>query len=272
MSRNRLILDIGNSRIKCGVFQNRELSEFFLLSPEMGSEKCVEIVQKQNVDTIFCAGSGDIDKIYNELSKMLKGDSPVIKMFSPNMATSIRLNYTKPDMLGSDRLAGIVAIHSMQERGELPASKHSLLIDIGTCVCYDILHPAGIHLGGMISPGAGIRLKGMHDYTDKLPLVEPDMEQNFPAFETRDAIRVGAMQGLIMEIRGMIEIVRGKYSELNVVLCGGGALYLSQLEKKRNAGKFDIIGDFVRLMKKEIFVHPNLVLRGFNEICILNER
>lgn len=62
----------------------------------------------------------------------------------------------------------------------------------------------------------------------------------------------GVVEGIIAEVTHMIERIELQYHPLKVVLTGGDAAFF---EKKIN---------------KNIFVHPNLVLIGLNEIFELN--
>ncbi len=47
-----------------------------------------------------------------------------------------------------------------------------LIIDAGTAITYDIVNEKGQYLGGNISPGIEMRLKALHQFTGKLPLVQ----------------------------------------------------------------------------------------------------
>ncbi|MBK6903040.1 MAG: type III pantothenate kinase [Saprospirales bacterium] len=67
--------------------------------------------------------------------------------------------------MGKDRLAAAVGAWSF-----FPG-KTCLVIDAGTCITSDVLSEDGIFKGGNISPGIDMRLKAMHTFTARLPLV-----------------------------------------------------------------------------------------------------
>ena len=84
----------------------------------------------------------------------------------------IRNLYSTPETLGTDRLASVTGAfyEAMKHNNDEPTDV--LVIDMGTAITYDIIDAAGNYLGGNISPGVAMRLKALHHFTEKLPLVE----------------------------------------------------------------------------------------------------
>ena len=97
-----------------------------------------------------------------------------------------------------------------------------------------------------------MRLRSMHDYTGRLPLVEVNELSNWIGKNTSDAILNGAAVGMQMEIEGYMRYASEEYSDVITVMTGGNAPY------------------FAEPFKTEIFVRPNLVLSGLNEILKVN--
>ena len=50
------------------------------------------------------------------------------------------------------------------------------VIDAGTCITFDLLLSNGHYLGGNISPGLDMRLRAMHEFTARLPLISAEGE------------------------------------------------------------------------------------------------
>jgi len=99
-----------------------------------------------------------------------------------------------------------------------------------------------------------MRFKALHNYTSKLPLVDP---MQFTAYEltgtdTATSILSGVMNGIKEETEGIMKEYSTRYSDLQVVATGGDA------------------GLFVTLLKSEIFARPYLVLEGLNRILNYN--
>lgn len=155
--------------------------------------------------------------------------------------------YQSPNTLGMDRLAAIAGAW------EIFPTENVLVIDIGTCITYDILNKKSEYEGGMISPGLEMRLNAMHKFTSSLPLVSRDDEASIIGKTTKTCLQAGAKFGVKAEIEGIISRFREDYPDLKTIICGGG-------------GKI-----FERRKQSSIFVLPNLVLLGLNCILLYNE-
>ena len=53
------------------------------------------------------------------------------------------------------------------------------MFDAGTCLTVDFLSDNGDHLGGKISLGIEMRYRALHNFTDKLPLIQKEKNANF---------------------------------------------------------------------------------------------
>ena len=107
-------------------------------------------------------------------------------------------------------------------------------------------------MGGSISPGMEIRFKSLNTYTAKLPLIKADW--NFPliGYDTRTNILSGVLMGMAVEIDGIINNYNEKFSNFNVLLTGGNALY------------------FAHHLKNKIFADPDLIFKGLYAISETN--
>ena len=154
--------------------------------------------------------------------------------------------YNTPKTLGLDRLAAVVGA-SIQYPG-----KNILVIDIGTCMTFDFIDSKRNYHGGNISPGVELRLKAMHHFTSSLPLVIRKNNMNILGKSTKEALQNGAFQGLKFEIEGFIKNLTNRTKSLTVILTGGDAV------------------NFGETLESKIFVDPNLVLKGLNDILTYN--
>jgi len=130
--------------------------------------------------------------------------------------------------------------------------KSCLVADLGTCITYDFIDKSKKYLGGNIAPGMMMRLQAMDYFTDKLPMVKPVLNTELLGLSTTEALQNGAIQGIILEIRGYEKTLSKKFGLINVILTGGDASF------------------FAKHFKKRIFAEPNLVLTGLNEILAKN--
>ncbi|TVR83104.1 MAG: type III pantothenate kinase [Saprospirales bacterium] len=229
-----LALDIGNTTLKWGVFEKGILSDSGKASSDFSSFPAVpEFV----THCVYCA-SGIVHR--NLFEEKLKG----VEIFEvrPGTFGPVTSEYTTPDTLGPDRIAGFTAANVI-----FP-SENVLVIDAGTCITYDVVDKNGIHLGGSISPGLNMRLRAMNKFTKNLPLVSVPKVINPRAVSTLEAIGQGALAGAVFEIEGMIAELKKTVYPIKVLLTGGDA------------------GLFANFLKTEIFAEPNLVLLGLYEI------
>ncbi len=158
----------------------------------------------------------------------------------------VRNQYNTPLTLGKDRLAAAVAGASLYPESNV------LVINCGTCITYDIVDSTGTYLGGAISPGVAMRLKALHTFTGKLPLIEMTARRYTTGRHTRGSILSGCMTGAVAETDGMIDLFREEYPELKVILSGGNINY------------------FAGRLKNSIFAQPNIVLNGLYQILRFN--
>ena len=167
-------------------------------------------------------------------------------LLSSSSKLPININYTTPNTLGNDRIANAVALSVLYPK------QNSLSIDIGTCIKYDMLTENNAYLGGAISPGFGMRLKAMHGFTDKLPLVEKSIPTHLIGDTTQGSLLSGAYFGALAEMKEIINSYKLRFPNLNVVATGGDLYY------------------FEKELKNSIFANAFLTLVGLNEILNYN--
>jgi len=110
----------------------------------------------------------------------------------------IQIDYKTPETLGRDRIAGVVGARSLYP------DQASLVIDAGTCITYDVIDADGVYGGGQICPGLHMRLKAMHHFTDKLPLIEWESGFEMIGKSTEECMVSGAILGTINEMKAFI--------------------------------------------------------------------
>jgi type III pantothenate kinase len=238
-----LVVDIGNSRAKLAVFRDRELIRSAAFT-ELQPETVETLIREYQVSSSILSSVTAFDE---KLVSILENNTRYIR-FSSEQPAFVRVNYRTPETLGLDRLAGVIAAHALFP--EQPA----LVIDAGTCITYDLVDAEGNYSGGSISPGLDMRLKAMHTFTGRLPLVErsESIEEPFGR-DTRTSMLSGVLEGTWHEVRGFIEAYNREYNGVQVVLCGGDAEF------------------FDTRLKNSIFAHSvkteaHLVLIGLNEV------
>jgi type III pantothenate kinase len=155
-------------------------------------------------------------------------------------------NYATPETLGVDRIALVVAAVAQYP------NQNVLVIDAGTCVTYDFKTNKEVYLGGGISPGLKLRYKTLNLLTANLPLLEPEIPNNFIGNTTASAIHSGVSIGIITEIDGIIDRYKAQFQHLTVILTGGDANFLA------------------KRLKNTIFANSKFLLQGLNTVLEYN--
>lgn len=243
-SAMNLAIDIGNTRVKYGVFdQHKLLHHGFWLEDDINKGFDQLLTEHPEIRyAIWCQSGADRPLLLKDMQQRLK----VIKM-TYESKLPIENHYKTPKTLGLDRLALVSAAHRHAP------GKASLVIDCGTCVTYDFIDANGRYYGGAISPGLSMRYRAMHEYTDRLPNLSAEQSIALYGDCTDSSMHQGAFRGLIHEIEGFINQYRQHNPSLTTFLTGGD---------------LEILRDHI---KNDIFAHSNFLLEGLNQILLLNK-
>ncbi|NDP19686.1 MAG: type III pantothenate kinase [Paludibacter sp.] len=237
-----LCIDQGNSSTKVGVFNQNNLIESFTFTT-LNKNDISSLINKFDINA--CILSSVI--IENEkLNIWLTKNTNHFINLSHNTPVPITNLYKTPESLGKDRLAAVIGASFLKPETDL------LIIDAGTAITYDFIDSNNNYHGGNIAPGLDLRLRSLHEFTKKLPLVSVTTDQPFLGNDTNSALVSGAVYGIVFEIDGYINTLKIKYPQLSTFLTGGSIFY------------------FDNKLKNAIFADKNLVLIGLNRILQYN--
>lgn len=239
-----LAIDLGNTRIKFGVFDQNILKSNWAGNSDAAKIKFEQILKEFKVDHIMiCATGNSKDFVTFVENRGLSFE--LISSFTPMPFIN---GYKTPHTLGLDRMILVASAH------EDFSGENVLIIDAGTCVTYDFKDASDIYQGGSISPGLQMRFNAMHEFTARLPHLTPvETEIDVIGRDTNEAMQSGVVNGLIAEIDGLIDWYKGKFGDLKIILTGGDGQFLS--------GR----------LKNGIFANSNFLLKGLNYITVFNK-
>lgn len=238
-----LAIDLGNTFAKTGLFEADELLEIHW---KLSLDDLNDYVRQVNPEQLIISS---VSYSYIEILQLLGDQQRQILFLNSNTPLPITKNYDTPETLGADRLAACIGAMAL-----FPA-QNNVVIDMGTCITYDLIDAQDCFQGGIISPGMQMRFKAMNTFTKRLPLLNAPTEM--PALigkSTTTAMQSGVMNALIAEINGLIEQYSNDLTKINVIFCGGDATF------------------FANRIKYPNFVVPELVLIGLNRILDYNVR
>lgn len=231
-----LAIDLGNTSAKIGFFEGETAIKVY---SKLAEKDILTYIKEYNpTQAIICSVSQDPVPLQQQLQLLI----PTVYVLTHQLPLPLCLHYDTPHTLGTDRIAAVAGAKALYPQ------KNCLVIDIGTCITYDFADEQNNYWGGSISPGLYMRLKALHTFTARLPLLEPEANVPLTGTNTKDAILSGVINGIVAEIRGIIEEYHKKFNNFYVIFCGGDSPF------------------FESKIKESIFVVPELVLIGLNRI------
>jgi len=238
-----LIIDIGNTRTKIALFDQCKMIVNFPVDLFSANDF---YALKSNYPTIGNAIISSVKESPNELIKALKQGLRFVVVLDHNTLIPIENCYKTPETLGKDRLAAAVGANKIYPNQNL------LVIDAGTAITYDFVNEQNQYTGGFITPGLTMRFNALNYFTNKLPLLKPELPRNYEGNNTETSIRGGIQYGLQGEIDYIYNHLNPNKKELIIILTGGDTNY------------------FEKLLKKYKFVSLEITLLGLNTILEFN--
>jgi len=234
---NMLVIDAGNTSVKVAQFKGDNLVS---VTPYALEEMKVKF--------------GNDTKTTTVISSVLSAEktAQIVELFENSTlitsSTSLPLNleYTTKNTLGIDRICNAVFAVTAS------TTIHAVVIDIGTCVKFDLIHKEKGYLGGSISPGIDLRYKSLNDYTGNLPLLSDKASLPLLGTDTNTSIQSGVINGLKGELLEFMSQYKSEFKDLTFFVTGGDARY------------FDLDA------KNDIFADRNLTIKGLYEIYKFN--
>lgn len=253
-----LCLDVGNTQIHAGVFENdklqmqfRRTSEFRASSDELGLFlrsvlRENEIDPKSIRQIAFCSVVPDaIHSLRNCCLKYFNINPFVLQA---GVKTGLKIKYRNPLEVGADRIANAIAAT------HLFPNENLLIVDFGTATTFCAISAEKDYLGGVILAGMRISMEALETKTAKLPSVEIVSVKEALGRSTVESIQSGLYYGQV----GMVKEIKARL----IQEAFGG-------KPARVIGT----GGFSSLFEKESLFDAtvaDLALRGLNQALKMN--
>ncbi len=257
MDREPLIaVDVGNSRMKLALFppsertvgrqsnalpafEGTERSDTMLPLPEPWRTCSLDDANPnwETLEELRSAAAGESPRwliasvnrpAAGRLIERLRSEHPgdaITLLSAADVPLAVRV--PRPDMVGIDRLLDALAANALRIPG-----RSAVVVDVGSAVTVDLLDEEGAFRGGAIFPGLGMAAKALHQFTDLLPLIEPEEFVEPPppyGTDTAAAMRAGLYWSIVGAVRELAEQVGAESQRpAQVFITGGSAAALAQ--------------------------------------------
>lgn len=253
-----LVLDVGNSAAKGGLFRGEALVHTFRIEgidavePSAWSAALRERIgdvrpDRAGLASVVPSATAPLREVLRELT----GREALV--VSSDLRLPFRLDYQTPHTLGTDRLAAAAAAWTRFGGGSDAGA--CVVVDAGTAVTYEVVDRAGVYRGGAIAPGPALSARALIGGTAQLPSAVPlELPEHAIGRSTREAIQAGLMWGFLDSVAGMLRRIRGTLKAPTYVVATGGW------------------GPFLQEHLEIDRVEPHLVLEGIRVLMEANPR
>ena len=245
-----LVLDIGNSRIKGGLFEGKTLIDAFSFPAHpTPHDQLMHFLEGKAITNVLVSSVNS--KAESGVKNYLE-QKKIGYRFLDFKTLKMKFDVDEPEQLGHDRIANAYGALSRFSINDC------IIVDIGTAITLDFVVKEGRYLGGMIYLGAGLCAKALAEYTDKLPLVSPQKPESALAKTTVTHLQSGIYYGQLGAIERMIAELRLSAvspSSVKIIATGGATA-----NESANAPFIEDLRELVD------FIDPHLTLVGLHEI------
>ncbi len=232
-----LAIDVGNTNLTFGIFENETLIGSFRMTtklPRTSDEFGVWLrgllqakgVDPEQLDGVIIASvvPGIMHSLNSGIIKYLH-KTPIV--IGAGMKTGIRINMVNPLEMGADRVADAVAGYELFGK---PEKTPIMVIDYGTATTYDLVLEDGTLDAAITSPGIRISANALWNEAAKLPEIGIEMPGSILTRDTTTSMQAGLIYGNIGQTEYIINKVKEEagLSKMKVIATGGLGRIISE--------------------------------------------
>ena len=251
------VMDIGNTNIKCGFFEDRRLLHSFRLTTEVEQTSdeygltLLEFFHHLGIDPDEITGvmiSSVIPSINYTIEhaiRMYFGRKPMF--VGPGVRTGINILYYNPKELGADRIVNAVAAYELY-------GGPVITIDFGTATTFGAISEDGDFLGGCICTGLRLSAEALTQNTAKLPRIELVRPDHVICRSTVSGMQAGIIYGYVGQVQYIVEAMQQEIGPARVVATGGFSTLIAE-----QTGVIDNVVPTLTLLGLERIYRKNIV-------------
>ena len=253
-----LTADIGNTNIKFGIFNEKELIRTLTIScnkaktaDEYGVElySLIRVMGIHRDDFSGCIISSVVPLVTTRIEDAVRdilGVEPMI--VGPGVKTGLNIRIEDPSTLGADLVCACVAANA---HNDAPM----IVISMGTATVWCVIDKNGSMIGCPIAPGVSVSLEALTRNTALLQDVAFNAPTSVIGKNTDKSIRAGVVWGAVCMIDGMIDMIEKELGEKCTILATGG-----------------LADKIIRHCEHDITVKKNLIMEGLRLIYERNKK
>ena len=220
-----LVVDVGNTNIVFGLYQERSLRQTFRIASERSrTDDEYGVLLRQMLDLRGYAAK-DVDaaiiaSVVPSLTDCLAGAvrrafarEPLI--VGPGLKTGMPVLYENAREVGADRIVNAIAAF---ER----VNGAAIVVDFGTATTFDCVSTEGEYLGGVIVPGVQVSLEALLGRAAKLSRIEIAEPPRVVGRNTTHAVQSGVVHGYSSMVDGLIDKIHAELGYQGHVVATGG--------------------------------------------------
>ena len=221
-----ITIDVGNTNITVGVFDDEELKATFRMTtkmPRTSDEYGMLLlnlleqndISPKDIDDAIIASV--VPNVMHALENAVVKYLHITPIFvEPGIKTGIRIAIDNPKQVGADRIVDAAAAYGLY-------GGPVLVLDFGTATTYDLVDENGAFITGITAPGMQTSAKALWEDAAKLPEIEIKKPDSIMAKDTITSMQAGLVYGQIGQTEYIIKEVKkaSGLDNIKVVATGG---------------------------------------------------
>ncbi len=239
-----LVIDVGNTNIKLGVYDGDRLVNSWRLSvkvartaDELGISidslfKTKNITFKDIDGIIMSSVQPALNYTVEHACEYYMNIKPIL--VGPGVKTGLNIKYVNPHELGADRIVNSVAGYKLY-------GGPCIIVDFGTATTFNVISEQGEFLGGCIAPGIKTSLEALADNTSMLTSVELVKPKTSVGKTTVTNLQSGIVYGFTGLVKYLLEKLKkdANVENAKVVVTGGLSELVCGVDSSLNINKID---------------------------------
>ena len=222
-----ITIDVGNTNITVGIFEEDELKATFRMTTKMPRTAdeygmlLLNLLERNQIDLkdiddaiIASVVPNGMHAIERAIEKYLH-ITPIF--IEPGIKTGIRIAIDNPKQVGADRIVDAAAGYGLY-------GGPVLVLDFGTATTYDLIDANGTFLTGITAPGIQTAAKALWEEAAKLPEIEIRKPDSIMAKDTITSMQAGLFFGQVGQTEYIIRKMKEESGLENIKVVATGGL------------------------------------------------